>query len=77
MPLNEALLNNGIKALLTDMETRTEDAKGEFANRLAALIKSFVMSGTVTVSAGIPVATSGSATNQAGATTATGTGTIS
>ena len=77
MALNKPQLKNGIKALLADMETRNEDSKEVFATQLSNLIDAFVKSGTVTVSAGITVATTGSPTAQSGATTSTGTGTIS
>lgn len=77
MALNKAALETGILQLLTDMESRTENAKPEFASRLATLFDTFVKSGTVTVQPGITVATTGSATAQSGATTSTGTGTIS
>lgn len=77
MALNKPQLKQGIKQLLTDMETRNTDAKDDFATELSNLIETFVKSGTVTVSAGIPVSTAGSATAQTGATTSTGTGTIS
>jgi hypothetical protein len=76
MALNKTALEQGIKVLLADMETRTEDAKPDFAQTLANLIDAFVKSGTVTVAAGITVSTTGSAAAQTGATTSTGTGTI-
>ena len=77
MALNKTALKNGIKQLLTDMETRDTDAKDDFATELSNLIDTFVKGATVTVAAGIPVATAGTATSQTGATTATGTATIS
>lgn len=77
MALNKPALKNGIKQLLTDMETRDTDAKDDFATELSNLIDTFVKGATVTVAAGIPVATAGTATSQTGATTATGTATIS
>lgn len=77
MALDKASLQTGIQNLLTDMETKNDDSKALFASTLADLIDTYVKSGTVTVGAGIPVATTGSATAQTGATTSTGTGTIS
>lgn len=77
MALNKPALKNGIKQLLTEMETKNEDAKDDFATELSNLIDTFVKGATVTVAAGIPVATAGTATSQTGATTATGTATIS
>lgn len=77
MALNKNALRNGIKQLMDDMRTREQDSNQEFATRLANLIDGYVKSGTVTVAAGIPVTTAGTATAQSGATTSTGTGTIS
>ena len=77
MALDDNTLKTGIKNLLASMETKDQDAKDEFATTLASLIKTFVMSGTVTVATGIPVSTTGSPSAQTGATTSTGTGTIS
>lgn len=70
MALNKAALQSSILGILTDMETRTVDAKSEFAARLADAIDAFVKTGTVP--AGIPVSTTGSASAQTGATTAPG-----
>ena len=56
---------------------RPDDALADLAGKLATAIDSFVKSGTVTVAAGIAVSTAGSAAAQTGATTSTGTGTIS
>lgn len=58
------------------METKDTDSKEEFATTLSNLIETFVKSATVTVSAGIIVTTTGSATAQSGVTTSEGTGTI-
>jgi hypothetical protein len=77
MALNKAALKNGIEGLLTEMETRENDSKAYFATELSDLIETFVKSGTVNVDVGIPVSTTGTAAAQTGATTSTGTGTIS
>lgn len=69
-------MKNGIVQLLTTMETKDTDSKEEFATTLSNLIETFVKSATVTVSAGIIVTTTGSATAQSGVTTSEGTGTI-
>lgn len=56
----------------------TESALQNFSNRLAAAIVDHITTNasvTVTVAAGIPVATAGSPSAQTGATTATGAGT--
>jgi len=73
MALVKATLKNGIKALLTDMRTKEEVSDDLFADQLATLIDTYIKSGTVTVAAGIAVATSAGA----GTTTSPGTGTIS
>jgi hypothetical protein len=77
MSLNKPVLKNGIKTLLDDMLNREENSNDEYADRLSTLIDTFVKSATVTVAIGIPVSTAGSAISQTGATTSTGTATIS
>lgn len=77
MALNKQALKAGIIALQQDMLTKTESSMEEYAERLASLIDAFVKSGEVTVGAGIPVSTAGTASAQTGATTSVGTGTIS
>lgn len=77
MALNKQALKEGIITLQRDMLTKTDASMEEYAERLASLIDAFVKSGEVTVGAGIPVSTAGTATAQTGATTSVGTGTIS
>jgi hypothetical protein len=77
MALNKPALKTGIKTLLQDMMNREEASFDEFGDRLSTLIDTYVKTGTVTVAAGIAVATTGSPTAQTGFTTASGTGTIS
>lgn len=80
MALVKGTLKTAIEAAFKAQSNKTEnpdDALGDLADKLATAIESFVKSGTVTVSAGIAVSTTGSAAAQAGATTATGVGTIS
>ena len=76
MALNKQALTQGIIDLQQDMLTKTEASPREYAERLASLIHDFVCSGEVTVAAGISVATAGTATAQAGATTTAGKGII-
>ena len=76
MALNKSALKAGIKSLAQSI-VDSEGSYDDFADGLATLIDTFVKSGTVTVAAGIPVATAGSPAAQTGATTAPGTGTIS
>ncbi len=77
MALNKEQLKQGIITLQQDMQRKTDASMEEYAERLASLIEAFVKSGEVTVAAGIPVSTAGTATAQTGATTSTGMGTIS
>lgn len=76
MPLNKAALKSGIKNLIQNI-AENEGSYDDFANGLGDLIDTYVKTGLVTVALGIPVATTGSAAAQTGATTSTGTGTIS
>ena len=73
MALNKQALKQGIIDLQQDMLTKTEASPEEYAERLASLIHDFVKSGEVTVQAGITL----QAGAYTGATTSTGTGTIS
>ena len=76
MPLVKPTLQQGILALLSEMRQRTEVSDSEFAERLATLIDTYIKSATITIAAGVPVATSGSPTAQTGATTAPAIATI-
>ncbi len=73
MALNKEQLKEGIIRLLQDMLAKTDNSIEEYADRLTSLIHDFVKSGTVTVDVGISV----QAGAYTGATTSTGTGTIS
>lgn len=73
MGLNKEQLKQGIIRLQQDMLTKTDASMEEYAERLASLIHDFVKSGEVTVQAGITL----QAGAYTGATTSTGTGTIS
>ena len=73
MALNKEQLKQGIIALQQEMLTKTDASMEEYAERLATLIDAFVRSGEVTVKSGIPL----QAGTYTGATTSTGTGTIS
>lgn len=64
-----------------DEKSDSNEVKQRFAENLAKAIgsgvDSWIKTATITVAPGIPVATSGSPTSQVGATTGTGTATIS
>lgn len=77
MALVKDTLKADILTLLTGMREKTEVSDDELAGKLATAIDKYIKTATVTVAAGIAVATSGSPTSQTGATTAPGTGTIS
>ena len=77
MALNKQALQQGIIRLQQDMQRKTDASMEEYAERLASLINDFVLSGEVTVAAGISVSTAGTATAQSGATTSVGKGSIS
>ena len=78
MAIVEATIEASLNTMLTQLLTKDPDLiPGEFAKELAKIISDAIKSGTVTVALGIPVATTGTAAAQTGATTAPGTGTIS
>lgn len=83
MPIVESVISAEIVSFMTsaqDAGSATDEDNEKikaFADNLAGVIANAIKSATVTVSAGIPVSTAGSATAQTGATTATGTGTLS
>lgn len=82
MPLtgSESVLSAALRAaLLSDPETGAVDDAPltAFCDKLAAAMITHLLGNvTLVVAAGIPVATTGTAAAQAGATTAPGTGTI-
>ena len=80
--LKSALKSDILDILNTPISEKSSDAevKNNFATKLANAIgdrlDTWIKTGTVTVSPGIPVSTAGSPTAQTGATTGPGTGTI-
>lgn len=79
MALIKADLAKGIKDL-TDELSKIEDkeeASTKLSEGLADLIDKYIKSATVTVDPGITVSTAGTAVSQTGATTSTGTGSLS
>ena len=76
MPLQVTNYANGIESLLdslfnTSANVTPAQARANFATAFANLTKTFVQTGEV--AAGIPVATTGNASNHNGATTQKGT----
>lgn len=76
MPLVKSTLQQSILSLLTDMRNRTEISDSDFADQLATMIDTYIKSATITIAAGVPVATTGSPAAQTGATIAPAIATI-
>jgi hypothetical protein len=76
MALVQATLKQNLITLFNQMK-QSEMSEEQYADNLSAIITNYIKTATVTVSAGIPVATAGSAAAQTGATTAPGTGSLS
>lgn len=53
MALNKAGLKTGIKALMTDMRTRTEISDDDYATQLADLIEAYVKTATIVYISGL------------------------
>lgn len=76
--LNIATLKADIKNLLNECKNTDSPKDSDyFAQQLANIIDGYIKTATVTVEAGIAVATAGTAAAQTGTTTAPGTGTLS
>lgn len=76
-----SVIKNNIKAEIDQMMTsllqeQPEDIPTAFADKLADIVRNAILSATVTVPTGIPVATTGIAAAQTGATTAPAIATI-
>ena len=76
MALAESELKSGLLSLFNQMK-QDEMSEEEFAGKLAKIINGHIKTASVTVNAGIPVSTTGSAAAQAGATTGPGSGSLS
>lgn len=79
MAMNGKALGDEIAALVTDANAPNEMKKKIeklWEGIAGAIVQHIEENAVVTVAAGIPVVTSGSAMSQTGATTSTGTGTI-
>jgi len=79
MPLVKATLKSSILATLNSLKTEEDQtaAIDKLADDLANHIDTYIKTATITVSAGIPVATAGSPSAQTGATTAPSIASIS
>jgi len=78
MTLVKATLKVDIVTLLNSLKTNEDQSASveEFATGLSDIIDAYIKTATVNVLAGIPVATTGTAAAQTGATTGPGTGTL-
>lgn len=76
MPLVKATLKANLETRIKGVDLANEDVPAKIAEILADEIDTYIKSATVTVAAGIPVSTAGTAAAQTGATTALGTATI-
>lgn len=77
MSVSKKIIKSQITVLLKSTAVESIDiAQDKFADQLSDIIYNAIVSATVTIAAGIPVTTVGSATTQTGATTATGTGAL-
>lgn len=77
MPLNSSTLATQITNAITGLSAQDKESVQTIWNAIAQQIVLHIQANAiVTVAAGIPVSTAGSAAAQTGATTAPGTGTI-
>ncbi len=79
MALAKESLQADIENILEQLKTEENQSVAikKFALLLATAIDKYVKTGIVTIPAGVPVATTGTAAAQAGATTSAATGAIS
>ncbi len=78
MAISNSVIKEQIFVLINNTKVmEQEESQQAFAQGIADIIEAAIKSATVTVAAGIAVATTGSAAAQTGATTSTGTGTLS
>ncbi|MBU6429435.1 MAG: hypothetical protein KGR26_10520 [Cyanobacteria bacterium REEB65] len=79
MPLDKTTLGNSIASAFAKAQglSKASDAQSVLASSIAAAIDTYVKGATVTVTAGIPVSTAGTAAVQTGATTGPGSGSLS
>jgi hypothetical protein len=76
MALVQEKLKSDLLALFNQMKG-SETGEEQVAGRMAEIFTAYIKTASVTVGAGIPVSTAGSAAAQTGATTAPGTGSLS
>lgn len=78
MALNATTLASALESAIKNIDAESDDTRKKIADAIATEVVNHIKNnGVVTVASGIPVATAGTAASQTGATTSTGTGTIS
>lgn len=78
MALNATVLAGVIETAIKEIDAEQDDTRKLISEAIADAVVDHIKNfGVVTVSPGIPVATAGTAAEQTGTTTSTGTGTIS
>jgi uridylate kinase len=78
MALNSTTLASALENAIKNIDAESDDTRKKMAEAIATEVVNHIKNnGVVTVASGIPVATAGTAAAQTGATTSTGTGTIS
>ena len=76
MALSQAALKQNLLTLFNQMR-QDEMSEADYADKLSKIINDHILTADVVVNAGIPVSTAGTETAQTGATTTTGTGSLS
>ncbi|GHV76508.1 hypothetical protein AGMMS49942_13290 [Spirochaetia bacterium] len=76
MALVEATLKSNLENLFNAMN-ENQLSEADYAAKLAKIINDHIRTAVVTVKAGIPVTTAGTAVKQEGSTSAPGTGSLS
>ena len=77
MALNKTTLRDNISNRVQEIDLQNSNVADAIAEIIADEVDSYIKGATITVPAGIPVSTTGTAAAQSGATTGPGDGTIS
>lgn len=78
MALNATTLASALENVIKNIDAQSDDTRKKIAIAIANEVVNHIKNnGVVTVASGIPVSTTGTAAAQTGATTSTGTGSIS
>ena len=77
MALNKTTLRDNISNRVQEIDLQNSNVADAIAEIIADEVDSYIKGATITVPAGIPVSTTGTAAAQSGETTSPGDGTIS